>query len=704
MTTLARRIVATVVAAVFGGLILCGVAGSASAAPAPDGPTDPALGFGGPDCQPDGVPNYAGSGLPGMIDDPVEKPSGKTLYGEYGWAGLRWTTCDLGTGPDMTADPEAKFDTMLGNWLLGAATMLGALMVELHEWAANPGEVMEPVDDIVTEITLLVRRVVWSEWGPVVILIAAGMIIAGANRGEMRSALRTIAALGVACLAMGWIAAGPTSAAQTFDGVVSKFVDGVDQDVLGITQDENMPAGEARGATFADKILYPIWERGQVGDDPDARKEYGRQFYELAAVKYADADDVDAEDRREEYGETAENVKDENPTWYDSVRGKSYNRTGYGGMALLMMVATAVIRIPAEALMVLGLLVVRLVVMFGPVFALAAIPEATRKVGSSSVKMVAASVVNAALFGMIASVHTGIVGALVRNSSSLEVAAFILCVLTVVIWIMSKPFRSITKPVDAASVGGRMEGLSDLPGNAVKQVAGSFLGSYMGSKSGTEEGMEESRHETEEGSYVDQRRQTVVFVRQEDFSRADDPDHVDSQRVDVDNEDAQADRPGLPPGNVRSTPPALSKGTGPDDDDSGDGGQDRPIPLDAKPSSEDDEVYVPPPRETTGDRVHVTTDPVELPVSRQEAKETGTGVGPGQQVVAGEVTEGDRGPAEYGGVRGPTEVEVEVPVRLVEPERDANGELTYEIFRPGQDDVSASTQAMVDNGRGERDA
>lgn len=460
------------------------------------------------ECKPEAVPNYAGSGLPGDIDTPVENPS-TTKYGTYGWGGYRWYTCDLGMGPEVTNDPVAVGDTWIGNVELGGATTLGAVMTQLHQWVADPGEIMAPIDDTIEAISDAIKTATWEAYAPALIILAGALIVLGARTGDVRKAMNNVVAVLITMLVIAWVFTpragqpGSVAAAQTFDGVVNEIVGGVDRSILTSTgvATEGVSDDEARGATFADLIIYPIWSRGAIGaqSGKDADK-LAEALYQGAAVSYADAGAAKADDYRDKYDEAASQIKDQNEGWYKTLQGKGYNRAGQGFLALAMMVIISWIRIPAELLVLIGLLVMRLAVMFAPIFALAGILETTRPYAKSALKMTIASVVNVAIFGIIASVHTAIVSVVVvHNKGEIIKSLFIVLSLTVIVWMLSKPFRSPTKLATGADAASALEGAASAPSNAIESLkglvgmaAGSAMGSYIGSRRGSEAGIEDA--------------------------------------------------------------------------------------------------------------------------------------------------------------------------------------------------------------------
>lgn len=429
------------------------------------------------DCKPSGVPNAAGSGLPGLIDDPTQNPSGETYYGEYGWAGLKWHTCDLGAGPDAVADPIAVLDTFFGNIGMGAATAESSSMTQLHEWAVDPGDLLEPVDKVVAEVTRILRRALWNEWAPVFIIVAAIVIVWHANTQQVRRSLHTVTAILIACGVVGWIMMGPVKAAQTFDKAVSSVVGGVDESIVNVTGKDELSDEEARGATFHDEILYRLWCRGAVANDKIGA-EYCPRLYEASAVAYDDLADYDSDDYRDDYNDVASDLEDEDDSYYDALKGKQYNRSGQGFVAFVMMTMIALIRIPAEILMVAGLLVMRLAVMLGPVFALAGILEASRSLAVAAFRMVLASVINVAVYGIIAALHTAVVAGIIAADPGMIATLVLVAILTILFWKLSKPFRSPTKLATGSEAGEQMTGMGDT--SRMSQLAMGLLGGKIG--------------------------------------------------------------------------------------------------------------------------------------------------------------------------------------------------------------------------------
>ena len=657
------------------------------------------------DCKPSGVPNAAGSGVPGLIDDPIANPSGKTYYGEYGWAGLKWYTCDLGTGPDAVADPIAVLDTFFGNLGMGTATVESSSMTQLHEWALDPGELLEPVDKVVAKVTEILRRALWNEWAPVFLILAAIMIAWHANTQQVRRSLNTVVAILIACGVVGWIMMGPVKAAQTFDDAVSSIVGGVDESIVNVTGNADLSDEEARGATFHDEILYRLWCRGALSNE-NIGKEYCPTLYEAGAVAYADLDDYDSDDYRNDYNDVAEDLEDEDDSYYDALKGKQYNRSGQGFIGFLMMTMIALIRIPAEILMVAGLLVMRLAVMLGPIFALAGILEASRSIAIAAFRMVLASVINVAVYGIIAALHTAVIAGVIAADPGMIAALVLVTILTVLFWKLSKPFRSPTKLASGSEAGEQMAGMGDTSrmSQLVMGLVGAKIGGALANRGDSQEDDADDDRERPGGSGED---------RDETYTR---PDDGPDGRSDGGGDD------------------------GPDEDGPGEDGS--PRTPDSDSDSDDDAQSAPEPdinveipdfvpadffREAAEDDYSRSFDGPTVPMADGDGAssadapvepEPSTAHWRPEPDLAEEEVSND-GPADVGAAREYAPLNVEIPgadspevtvlatgthttheVTLTEPEYTSTGELSYEIFRPDRDDADNDITAIPPDGDG----
>lgn len=169
-------------------LVMVGFTGG-SAAAAPSIP-------GVPHCKDAPGAQEAGFGLAGVLDPKPEPlpPAADpfvgqgSIYDQYGYAGLRWATYDLGCGGSVR-DPGAAADTMTGNALMGAATMVTAATNGLHNRVAQPDSYMKPLDGVVDRVTREIHNSIWSPWGAVALIGVAALLLVYSMRGQLSTAV-----------------------------------------------------------------------------------------------------------------------------------------------------------------------------------------------------------------------------------------------------------------------------------------------------------------------------------------------------------------------------------------------------------------------------------------------------------------------------------------------------------------------------------
>jgi len=441
------------------------------------------------ECKPPGVPDYAGAGITGTIDPRIEDPSGGNNYGEYGWAGLRWNNCDIREFGAPADDLLAVVDTWTGNGLMGAAVGEAAIMTAMHKWTADPSALLAPIDEKIVQLSTITSELFFGEWAYALIVFAAVGVLVAALTRSVRKALVTVLAICAAVTFMAIVSTFPLEIAQSTDGVASSIVSAADAKALeyaGIpaNADEGQMyanTDEATGAILNDAMLQPLWRMGQTGS-MDWLKTTDDMFM-TSTASWAEVDaGYDPAEKRDSYNAAVDVVKNDPATanQYQSVKGQSYNRTGAGAGAMFMMTVVALIRIPAEAYMFLGMLVIRFIPLIGPVFAALAIPEQTRGAAITALKIVAAAVFNVIVFGVIASVHTATTAILYVNPTNLFVSTLLSTLITFLLLKLSKPYRSVTKLATGNQVAKELADAPDAPGNAVKGVVGMATGTVMG--------------------------------------------------------------------------------------------------------------------------------------------------------------------------------------------------------------------------------
>jgi len=435
-------------------------------------------------CNPSNQQDHAGSGMPGWIDDQPTGGNGTTLYEQYGWSGMTWSNCQLlydpglqnnpaDILPDMVKNPGAWIDTHLGNLFLGGATTVSAFMTQLNQWTDNPTNIMAPIDNSLATVSTTITNSTWAIWGGLIVIVAACLIVVWAMQADPRRAMRTVLAIlfaagSVAALGATWTVGGvskPGSVAlgQAFDHVASGVVGSVSSAAAG-----GSTPNISYGATLYDEILVPIWAQGAIGVDcttdqlrngGDAISQLCYDIFRANTTSYSVWQSTGADTDVNSYKAIAGAITGVSDgglayynipggvSYYNQLRGVSGGRAGLGAKAFITIILIAIIRIPCSILLLMGLLVVRFVVMFIPIWALFAIIEATRETAKGAGKMVFAAVYNATIFGVFGVVHTLITAAIITSPGGFTFVKLLLIIaLTLVVWVVSTPFRSVTVP------------------------------------------------------------------------------------------------------------------------------------------------------------------------------------------------------------------------------------------------------------------
>lgn len=417
-------------------------------------------------CQPPGVPERAGSGVPGLLDSRSTTMQGDSYYGDYGYAGLTWHACDLGgpiRGNEWAGDPDAMLDTRIGNAGLGIAKWIAAAVTGLHAYNSDPSAALESFDGIVESMSTLVRELVVDQWMVLAIVISAICMFVWAATQETRKVLMSAGSFLAAVAFISFVGTYPIQVAQAIDGVGSNAIAAADQRSLEVAGIDAEPQ-EAVGAIIHDNIMYPLWAKGALGSDEQTAPHedtWANDLYRAGATTY-DQTDVSEKEKKKEYEKIYNELgKSEDTHMQTVMKGQGYNRAGIGAIMLVMTGIVAVIRVLAEFLIFSSLIVFRFIPIVGPIFAVLAVVPATRTIAKMGLNIVGAAAINAVIFGVVASLHTALTG-FYANNLDFGLMLVMSLVTTYLIWKFTKPFRSITQMVSPTSVSASISDGADV--------------------------------------------------------------------------------------------------------------------------------------------------------------------------------------------------------------------------------------------------
>jgi hypothetical protein len=468
------------------------------------------------DCKSAPTPEVPGRGVVGFFEsapktpppagDPFAPNSTTSIYEQYGYAGLRFNTYDLGCGPDLARSPDAAVGTAVANWIITlpktAVAATGAILS-----AAFQPDFLGVFDPLISQVVDTLQRAVFEQWA-FVVMGALGLLVIW--RARQASLASTAGAIGWALLVMvlvtmvfRWPLVAGHAADETVTTTLGAVTGGLNDKAPGAASD----AGTEATAGMHEALLYQSWLGGTFGDaNSDVAKKYGPVIFDATALTWQQAAILKADPaagkkiidaKEKKFEDAAAKIKEEDPDAYEYLTGRrSDTRVGY---AVLAGIATlcAVPFLFVAGLLVLGaLIIVRFGVMLFPAFATLGLFPTMRSLVTGIGSTVAAALINAMVFGIGAAVTVLGMGVLLSPTTGappwLEVVLMLL--LTIVMWVALRPFRRLTQMVSSrtnhfASASGGVttvtRGAARASGRILTSAVGTFLGVSAAQRSGT---------------------------------------------------------------------------------------------------------------------------------------------------------------------------------------------------------------------------
>jgi len=409
------------------------------------------------DCKQAPNPERPGSGMVGALDStPPQAGTPNSVYAEVGYAGLVWHTYDLGCGPSGLRNPNAVIDTWTGNLLFDVAKVIVGATNGLH-YALAEGGLLTPLNNLIVSGTDALYRSVYAPWFGLVAVLLAIVLFRSIWRGD----LATVSKRAAWALAGIWLAAAtfltPLLYTQVLDGLL---VQGSNEVRTGFLYDVGIQQRDALPTLLHEQIIYRNWLRGEFGspDGPQAT-QLGRDLLRAQAYTKqeiaAGADDPKsgvADRKKQEYKAVAERTG----SAYGYFQGVDGNRIGVGFLAALQAVMFGLFQMLAQATLLLAQVLLRVVILLGPVIGLVAIlhHDLLRGVG----RAVGAALLNIAVLSVLAALHTLVMVWVFDPSRNLSVLAQMLLggMITLVMLLIARPIRRMWQMTELAvgAVGG----------------------------------------------------------------------------------------------------------------------------------------------------------------------------------------------------------------------------------------------------------
>jgi hypothetical protein len=411
------------------------------------------------DCKQAPNPERPGSGMIGAIDaTPLQAGAPDSVYAEVGYAGLVWNTYDLGCGPSGLRNPNAVIDTWTGNLLFDIGKAIVGASNGLH-YALADGGLLAPLNDLIVTGTVALYDSVFAPWFGLIAVLLSIVLFRSIWRGD----LATVSKRAAWALAGIWFAAAtyltPLLYTHVLDGVL---VDGSNQMRTGFLNEVGIEQRDALPTLLHEQIVYRNWLRGEFGspDGPQA-VQLGRDLVRAQAYTKqeiaAGADDPSsgvAERKKQEYKAIAERTG----SAYGYFQGVDGNRIGVGFLAALQSLMFGLFQLLAQAALLLAQVLLRVVILLGPIIGLVAIlyHELLRGVG----RAVGAALLNVVVLSALAALHTLVMVWVFDPSRNISVLAQMLLagMITLVMLLVARPVRRMWQMTELAvgAVGGAL--------------------------------------------------------------------------------------------------------------------------------------------------------------------------------------------------------------------------------------------------------
>jgi len=341
----------------------------------------------------------------------------KELIQYYGYAGVEWSTYDLGCGGTVR-DPGASTDTWIGDQFLTVARALFAANNGLARLVySDDDDTRGTVSEVSNTTAGALYNAMFSPWAGAALMVGATAILITSHRAEVGAALTRAAlilvSIGIAALSFG---SGAEMSKELSDTVRTSLQQ-VQTDVA-----KQIYAGQATAGpnpmrdVVYQQIIYSSWKNGEVGQS--GRDDLAWNLYQNQAISYTEwwgiADNKPgAGTFTDLYKAKADNWKKAAddprvlPHEYMSIQGRGDSRTAVGFFAFAQMAPIALVQIFALIVQFAMYMFLAFIPVFAPLVGLLGIMK--QDVPEKSVKVLGAVVFGGITATVCALVHTAVV-------------------------------------------------------------------------------------------------------------------------------------------------------------------------------------------------------------------------------------------------------------------------------------------------------
>jgi hypothetical protein len=444
------------------------------------------------------------SGLAGwFLTEPKNPPKGDpfapdakvSMYDIYGYAGLDFTTYDLGCGPDAVRNPDAVSMNMIANLIYTPAMWLVALDNSVREYAYQPNTMWGWTNDLVQRASNALHERIFTVWGAVALLLVGLWLMWGARGGNMSHAVVTAGWAVLVMVLVTAVAAWPVKASTVADNTLTGALGQVTSVLSKQDAGDGRPPAVRASGVLTETVLYKQYLRGTLGSaESDTAKKYGPDLYRARSISWDEARQIKNDPKKRDalfkakaelWTTTADKIRTEDPDAYEYLVGrKGAERVGAALLALISAIVVTPFDLMASLLILVAFLIIRLAVAFLPAIGTVGILRPASGPLRGLLRTVLAAIINCVIFGAGSAVFLLAVEVITGTSSLAGWQQILLIWLTgLILWLLLRPYRRLTQLTGVDPFGELAGGLGRMHKRVfgdMKQLAIGAGGTYLG--------------------------------------------------------------------------------------------------------------------------------------------------------------------------------------------------------------------------------
>jgi hypothetical protein len=304
--------------------------------------------------------------------DPFVEGSEAKIVEQYGYAGLSWSTYDLGCG-GAARDPWATFENGMAN--LGLQLVATPLVMATGTVAQavidQPDVWLRALDGPADAMARATAEHPWRTFLPLAIIVACAYLAVYAKNWRTAD-LTTHLGRMVVFLTIGTLLlAQPLRAVHLLD-------DGIGWGARSLQAATGGTDSHLGGvAVIHEEVLWRTWLAGEFGSpDTETAKKYGPDLFKSTAYSFDEWERVRrdpeamermANQKKDAFKEIAAKIEKEDRDAYLNLQGKEgTTRLGYSGLGVISAAAACLFQLVAFVMLAIALVTVRLFVLAAP--------------------------------------------------------------------------------------------------------------------------------------------------------------------------------------------------------------------------------------------------------------------------------------------------------------------------------------------------